>query len=161
MLDFTPFEFKCFPSRFFYHLFSTRHPSLCPGSIYYLASLFLIVYQLQRALLIRGLLELWMLSDSELLKEFGNYLLLFNTHSAKITNATYRPWPAKEDAQRIHGVCSTAKGILRLLMQAASLPRSVLCNPGKDFLNFTNFSINAEKPQERRISPFRKHLIQN
>lgn len=36
-----------------------------------------------------------MLSDSELLKKIGNYLFLFNTHSAKITNATYRPWPGK------------------------------------------------------------------
>lgn len=54
----------------------------------------------------------------------------------------------KGDAQRIHGVCSTAKGILRLLMQAASLPGSVLCNPGEDFLKFTNLSINTEKPQE-------------
>lgn len=35
------------------------------------------------------------------------------------------------NAQRIHGVCSTAKGILRLQMQAASLPGLMLCNPGK------------------------------
>lgn len=40
------------------------------------------------------------------------------------------------DAQRIHGVCSTAKGILRLQMQAASLPGLMLCNPGKRFPEF-------------------------
>lgn len=94
-LDFTPFEFKCSPSRFFCHLFSTRHSSLGPGCIFYLASLFLIVYQLQRAILIRGLLELWMLSDSELLKIFRNDHFLFNTHSAKTTNGTYKPRPGK------------------------------------------------------------------
>lgn len=150
MLDFTLFEFKCFTSRFFCHLFSTRHSSLGPGCIFYLASLFLIVYQLQRALLVRGLLELWMLSDSELLKKSGNYLFLFNTCSAKITNATcyIQTLTRKEDAQSIHRVCSTAKGMLKLLMQAASLPGSVLCDPEKDFLNFTNLSINTEKPQE-------------
>lgn len=43
-------------------------------------------------------------------------------------------------------------------MQAASLPYSVPCNPGKDFLNFTYLSINTEKPQEWRTSPFRRTL---
>lgn len=91
MLDFTPFQFMCFTSRFFCHLFSTRHLSLGPGCIFYLASLFLIIYQLQRALLIRGLLELWMLSDNELLKNLEIISFLYNTHSAKIRNATYKP----------------------------------------------------------------------
>lgn len=101
-----------------------------------------------------------MLSDSDLLKKFGNYLFLFNTH-CKNHKCYIQALTRKEDAQRIHRMCFNAKGILRLQMQAASLPSSVPCNPGKDFLNFTNLSINTEKPQEWRTSPFRRHLMQN
>ena len=64
-----PSEFKRFLPQLVCHLFSTRYLSLGSGCIFILESIFLIVYQLQRALLIRSLLELWMFSDNMLLKE--------------------------------------------------------------------------------------------
>lgn len=97
----------------------------------------------------------WYWAFKKYLEIISFYLTLCKNHKCYIQALT-----RKGDAQ-IHGVCSSAKGTLRLLMQAVSLPVSVLCNPGEDFPKFTNFLINTEKPQEWRTSPFRRHLIQN